>query len=61
MLIGDRPDRSLYDHLNSYTGEDGFDGVVRLAQPRHLNAYHAVLSTSAPRHRRRAWTTSRCT
>jgi pimeloyl-ACP methyl ester carboxylesterase len=29
VLIGDRPDRSLYDHLNSYTGEDGSDGVVR--------------------------------
>ena len=43
VLIGDRPDRSLYDHLNSYTGEDGSDGVVRLAAA-NLNARHAVLS-----------------
>ncbi|MFA6231793.1 MAG: phospholipase [Rhodanobacter sp.] len=43
VLIGDRPDRSLYDHLNSYTGEDGSDGVVRLAAA-NLNAQHAVLS-----------------
>lgn len=46
VLIGDRPDRSLYDHLNSYTGEDGSDGVVRLASA-NLNAQHAVLSTQA--------------
>lgn len=46
VLIGDRPDRSLYDHLNSYTGEDGSDGVVRLAAA-NLNAQHAVLSTQA--------------
>ncbi len=45
VLIGDRPDRSLYDHLNSYTGEDGSDGVVRLAAA-NLNARHAVLSAS---------------
>ncbi len=44
VLIGDRPDRALYDHLNSYTGEDGSDGVVRLAAA-NLNARHAVLST----------------
>lgn len=43
VLIGDRPDRSFYDHLNSYTGEDGSDGVVRLAAA-NLNAQHAVLS-----------------
>jgi hypothetical protein len=43
VLSGDRPDRSLYDHLNSYTGEDGSDGVVRLAAA-NLNAMHAVLS-----------------
>ncbi len=43
VLVGDRPDRSLYDHLNSYTGEDGSDGVVRLAAA-NLNAHHAVLS-----------------
>ena len=43
VLAGDRPDRSLYDHLNSYTGEDGSDGVVRLAAA-NLNARHAVLA-----------------
>lgn len=46
VLIGDRPDRLLYDHLNSYTGEDGSDGVVRLAAA-NLNAMHAVLSPHA--------------
>ncbi len=30
-LTGQRIDRSLYDHLNSYTGEQGSDGVVRVA------------------------------
>lgn len=43
VLTGDRPDRQLYDHLNSYTGEDGSDGVVRIAAA-NLNAHHAVLS-----------------
>ena len=43
VLIGDRPDRALYDHLNSYTGEDGSDGVVRIAAA-NLNGRHAVLS-----------------
>ncbi|HVI55312.1 MAG TPA: phospholipase [Luteibacter sp.] len=42
-LIGDRPDRSLYDVVNSYTGEDGSDGVVRLAAA-NLNATHCVLA-----------------
>ncbi len=46
VLTGDRPDRSLYDHLNSYTGEDGSDGVVRIASA-NLNAQHAVLSQQA--------------
>ncbi|MFC5435136.1 phospholipase [Rhodanobacter umsongensis] len=46
VLTGDRPDRSLYDHLNSYTGEDGSDGVVRIAAA-NLNAHHAVLSPQA--------------
>lgn len=30
-LTGQKIDRSLYDHLNSYTGEPGSDGVVRVA------------------------------
>ncbi|HET6554318.1 MAG TPA: phospholipase [Dyella sp.] len=43
VLTGDRPDRALYDHINSYTGEDGSDGVVRMAAA-NLNARHAVLA-----------------
>jgi hypothetical protein len=31
VLTGQRIDRSMYDHLNSYTGEAGSDGVVRVA------------------------------
>jgi len=31
VLIGQSIDRKLYDHLNSYTGELGSDGVVRTA------------------------------
>ena len=42
VLTGDRPDRSLYDYLVPYTGEDGSDGVVRIAAA-NLNARHAVL------------------
>ena len=43
VLIGDRPDRGLYDYLIPYTGEDGSDGVVRIAAA-NLNAQHAVLT-----------------
>ncbi|KAF1008541.1 MAG: hypothetical protein GAK28_00962 [Luteibacter sp.] len=45
-LIGDRPDRKLYDVINSYTGEDGSDGVVRLAAA-NLNATHLSLVQQA--------------
>ena len=45
VLTGDRPNRALYDHINSYTGEDGSDGVVRIAAA-NLNARHAVLTRS---------------
>lgn len=31
VLTGQSIDRKLYDHLNSYTGEAGSDGVVRVA------------------------------
>ena len=31
VLTGQTIDRQLYDHLNSYTGEAGSDGVVRVA------------------------------
>ncbi|WP_266167914.1 phospholipase [Dyella subtropica] len=46
VLTGDRPDRSMYDHINSYTGEDGSDGVVRIAAA-NLNACHAVFTRKA--------------
>ena len=31
VLTGQKIDRAFYDHLNSYTGEAGSDGVVRVA------------------------------
>lgn len=37
VLTGQSVDRSLYDHLNSYTGESGSDGVVRVPAA-NLNA-----------------------
>lgn len=37
VISGQSIDRSLYDHVNSYTGEPGSDGVVRLAAA-NLNA-----------------------
>ena len=37
VLTGQTIDRSLYDHVNAYTGEPGSDGVVRVAAA-NLNA-----------------------
>ena len=42
VLTGQSIDRKLYDHLNSYTGELGSDGVVR-ASTANLNATHIRL------------------
>jgi hypothetical protein len=42
VLTGQTIDRSLYDHLNSYTGEIGSDGVVRVAAA-NLNANYIKL------------------
>ncbi|TXK66014.1 esterase/lipase family protein [Alkalisalibacterium limincola] len=42
VLTGDAIDRKLYDHVNSYTGEPGSDGVVRVSSA-NLNACHLVL------------------
>jgi hypothetical protein len=39
VIIGQSIDRKLYDHINSYTGEDGSDGVVRIASADLNNAY----------------------
>lgn len=46
VLSGDAIDRKLYDHVNSYTGEPGSDGVVRLTGA-NLNACHVVLEQPA--------------
>jgi len=42
VLTGQTVDRKLYDHLNSYTGELGSDGVVRVASA-NLNATYFKL------------------
>ena len=47
VLTGDRIDRKLYDHLNSYTGELGSDGVVR-ASSANLNATYVRLAQPQP-------------
>lgn len=56
VLIGQTIDRKLYDHLNSYTGELGSDGVVRVAGA-NLNARYIRLEQQAPeRSERGIWT-----
>ncbi len=47
VLTGQSIDRSIYDHLNSYTGEAGSDGVVRVASA-NLNATLIRLVQEAP-------------
>src|SRR6185436_1847464 len=42
VITGQDIDRSLYDHLNSYTGEIGSDGVVRVAAA-NLNSRYVKL------------------
>ncbi len=39
VLTGQSIDRSLYDNLNSYTGEAGSDGVVRVAAANLCGTY----------------------
>jgi hypothetical protein len=46
-LIGQDIDRKLYDHLNSYTGEIGSDGVVRVAAA-NLNTRYIQLTQPVP-------------
>ena len=48
VLTGQRIDRALYDHVNSYTGEPGSDGVVRAASA-NLNARFVELVQELPR------------
>lgn len=47
VLTGASIDHSLYDHLNSYTGELDSDGVVRVACA-NLDFRHVVLRQAAP-------------
>ena len=47
-IIGQDIDRKLYDHLNSYTGELGSDGVVRTASA-NQNSRYVKLTQSAPK------------
>jgi hypothetical protein len=42
VLTGQSIDRSMYDYVNSYTGETGSDGVVRVASA-NLNATYVKL------------------
>ncbi len=48
VLTGQSIDHKLYDHVNSYTGEIGSDGVVRVAAA-SLNANYLRLEQEAPR------------
>ena len=46
VLTGQSIDRRMYDHLNSYTGEPGSDGVVRAAAA-NLNYSYVALEQHA--------------
>ncbi|MEM6819108.1 MAG: phospholipase [Pseudomonadota bacterium] len=48
VLTGQTIDRKFYDHLNSYTGETGSDGVVRVAAA-NMNARYIRFEQEAPR------------
>ena len=48
VIIGQSIDRKLYDTINSYTGELGTDGVVRIASG-NLNAQYLKLSQPFPK------------
>jgi hypothetical protein len=47
VLTGQNIDRKLYDHLNSYTGEPGSDGVVRVASA-NINSAWVLLEQETP-------------
>lgn len=47
VLTGQDIDRKLYDHINSYTGELGSDGVVRVASA-NLNSRYILLRQEEP-------------
>jgi hypothetical protein len=48
VLTGQSIDRSLYDNLNTYTGEIGSDGVVRVAAA-NLNSTYIKLEQEPPK------------
>ena len=48
VLTGQSIDRSLYDNLNTYTGEMGSDGVVRVAAA-NLNSTYIKLEQEPPK------------
>ena len=47
VLTGQSINRAFYDHVNSYTGETGSDGVVRVAAA-NLNASYVRLIQDSP-------------
>ena len=47
VLTGQSIDRAFYDNLNTYTGESGSDGVVRVASA-HLQGTHVELKQQTP-------------
>lgn len=47
VLTGQCIDHALYDHVNSYTGEVGSDGVVRVSAA-NLNAVYVRLTQASP-------------
>lgn len=48
VLTGQSIDRKLYDHLNTYTGEVGSDGVVRVAAANLNTRYLRLVQKEAP-------------
>jgi len=47
VITGQDIDRKLYDHINSYTGELGSDGVIRVSST-NLNSRYIKLKQQAP-------------
>lgn len=47
VITGQNIDHKLYDHLNSYTGEIGSDGVIRVASA-NLNSRYIKLTQPVP-------------
>lgn len=48
VITGQNIDHKLYDHLNSYTGEMGSDGVIRVASA-NLNSTYIKLTQAFPK------------